>query len=525
MKKFVLGSCLGLALASALSAQNSVEGYVYEDTNQNGKKERNEKGIAQVAVTNGEEVVLTDQKGKYTLPIGDDQIISVIKPRDYQVAVNANNLPQFFYIHKPKGSPQTEFKGVPATGKLPRSVDFGLTRMKEKEEFTALIFGDPQPYTIEEVNHYAKGVVSELKNSKNISFGLSLGDLVGNDLSLFNPYIKATQAIGVPWYNVLGNHDLNFDVNEDVFSDETYEAHFGPANYAFNVGKVHFIVLDDVLYPDPRDQKGYWGGLRKDQLTFIENDLKHVPKDHLIVLAFHIPLSEPDGDAYRDEDRIALFELLKDYPNTLSLSAHTHIQKQDFFGRAEGWLQDEPHHHYNVGTTSGDWYSGKLNKQGVPISTMRDGTPKGYAFIHFRGNEYQIKYQVAGRPADYQMEVFHPKVVEKDRRNKSGIYVNFFIGSEKDSVMYRVDQGDWKPMKNIKAQDPAYEVSLYEWDLSDELLAGRRGSNAIESTHLWYARIPTKLDVGNHTIEIQATDMFGNSYTQKSSYRVALPKQ
>ena len=91
-------------------------------------------------------------------------------------------------------------------------------------------------------------------------------------------------------------------MENDTLSDETYEAHFGPANYAFNYGKVHFLVLDDVLYPDPRDGKGYWGGFREDQFQFIENDLKNVPKDHLVVLAMHIPLSEPDGvDTFRDE--------------------------------------------------------------------------------------------------------------------------------------------------------------------------------------------------------------------------------
>lgn len=55
---------------------------------------------------------------------------------------------------------------------------------------------------------------------------MSLGDLVGDDLSLFNPYIQATKAVGIPWYNLLGNHDLNFDVDTDKLSDETYEAHF-----------------------------------------------------------------------------------------------------------------------------------------------------------------------------------------------------------------------------------------------------------------------------------------------------------
>src|SRR5690606_41439605 len=118
-----------------------------------------------------------------------------------------------------------------------------------------------------------------------------------------------------------------------------------------------FIVLDDVLYPDPRDGKGYWGGFREDQLEFVKNDLKFVPKDHLIVLAFHIPISEPSGDPFQDASREALFDLLKPYPHTLSLSAHTHIQRQDFMDKSTGWKQDNPHHHYNVGTTSGYWYS------------------------------------------------------------------------------------------------------------------------------------------------------------------------
>lgn len=112
-------------------AQDSVKGYVFEDKNNDGIKDKKEEGIAQVAVTNGEQVVLTDKKGRYKLPIGEDNIISVIKPRDYQIPVNDNNLPQFFYNHKPEGSPKTKFEGVNPTGKLPKSVDFGLVSQKK----------------------------------------------------------------------------------------------------------------------------------------------------------------------------------------------------------------------------------------------------------------------------------------------------------------------------------------------------------------------------------------------------------
>ena len=316
-----------------LTAQTAVKGNVFEDLNQNGKKDKKEKGIAGIAITNGREVVLTDKKGNYELPLKSDAIIAVIKPSGYKIQSNSDNIPQFFYNYKPEGSPKSKFEGVAPTGKLPESVDFGLIPQKETADFTTLIFGDPQPYNLEEVDFFTRGIVSEVEGIKNIPFGLSMGDLVGNDLSLFNPYIQAVKKIGIPWYNLLGNHDLNFDAKADNQADETYEAHFGPSNYAFNYGKVHFIILDDVLYPDPRDNEGYWGGFTEEQMQFIENDLKVVPKDNLIVMAFHIPISEPDpkDDSFRDSDRQKLFELLKDFPNTLSLSAHTHMQRQDFF--------------------------------------------------------------------------------------------------------------------------------------------------------------------------------------------------
>ncbi|GAA4441678.1 calcineurin-like phosphoesterase family protein [Pontibacter saemangeumensis] len=522
-KPLVLLSAMLFSLA--VQAQTTVSGYVYGDANSNGKKERREKGVAGVAVTNGREVALTDRQGKYELPVGRENIISVIKPRGYKVALNKENLPQFYYIHKPQGSPDLEFKGVTATGKLPKSVDFAVVPYEEKEEFTALLFGDPQPYTKEEVDYFARGIVSEVKGVRNVQFGLSLGDLVGNDLSLFNPYIKAVRNVGIPWYNLLGNHDINFDAQSDSLSDETYEAHFGPANYAFNYGKVHFIVLDDVLYPDPRDGKSYWGGFREDQLDFVENDLKFVPKDHLVVLAFHIPLSESEeGDAFRDKDRQRLFDLLADFPHTLSLSAHTHLQKQDFFSREAGWKQDKPHHHYNAGTTSGDWYSGRLDKDGIPESTMRDGTPKGYAFLRFDGNRYVIDYKAAGHPKEYQLELFAPKVVPQGRRTSAGIYANFFMGSGQDTVMYRIDGGEWKEMAYQQDYDPAFLNRLHAWDFAEALVPGRRPSNAARSTHLWRGNIPTDLELGEHTIEVKATDMFGRQFTQKGSYRLEAPK-
>ena len=322
----------------------------------------------------------------------------------------------------------------------------------------------------------------------------------------------------LPWYNVMGNHDMNYDAPTDALSDETFEMNFGSANYAFNYGHAHFIVLDNILYPDPRDGKGYWGGYRLDQLLFLENDLKHVPKDKLIVLSQHIHMKNLSG--YREGDRQRLFDLLKEFDNVLVMSAHTHLQEQIEYTSAEGWMGRKPLHEYNAGTTSGDWYSGKKDANGLPDATMRDGTPQGYAFLHINGNHYSVDYKVAGREQEYQMNIHAPKVVPHKGRSSSQIVVNFFMGSRNDPVEYRIGNGKWVKMQYIEAADPSYSAKLFEWDFTDRLLPGRRPSNAVNSTHLWQGPIKTNLPPGEHLIEVRATDRYGKQHYGKRSYQI-----
>ena len=510
-----------------LSAQKIAKGYVFADDNNNGIKNKKEKGIPNIAVSNGTDVVLTDSDGKYSLPIADDNIIFVIKPAGYKLPLNEYNFPKSYYIHKPKGSPSSFYKGVEPTGELPESIDFGLIKYDESETYSSFIFGDSQTYSEQEVEYFTKGIVDEAKNRNGLTFGITLGDLVGDDLNLHASYKNAIKGMGLPWYNVIGNHDMNYDAKEDILSDETFESNFGPANYSFNYGKVHFIVLDDILYPNPVTGKGYLGGLREDQLRFVQNDLKYVNTDQLIVISMHIPLfDKQDNDAFRETDRQQLYSLLKDYPNVLVLSAHTHIQSNNFIWKANGLDRAKPIHEYNVGTTCGDWYSGTLNAKGLPTAIMRDGTPQGYAILNIKGNQYTLDYKAAGQPDDYQISIYNPKVVPyKGRWITSGIYANFFMGTENDIVEYRVDEGAWNKMTKIDDYDPAYYRYMQNWDYSDEVKPVRRPSNAQRCRHLWRANIPSTLSVGEHRIEVRATDMFGRVFTQNSSYQIKeLPK-
>jgi hypothetical protein len=516
-----------LFLTSTSVAQVAATGKVFVDQNNNGMLDSGEKGIPEVAVSNGRKVVLTNSEGRYSLEInGEDGKVFVIKPAGYDLPTDKLNRPQFYYLHKPDGSPELEFLGVQPTGSLPESVNFPLLKAEKKDKFRALLFGDPQPYTRQEVDYFDRDVVSELHNAEGYEFGITLGDIVGDDLDLFEPYSESVSKIGLPWFNVYGNHDMNFDAQSDSLADETFEATFGPPTYAFNHGNAHFIVLDDVVYPRADGASGYIGGLTDKQMAFIENDLKHVAKDKLVVLAFHIPLMSPDGQRFRLQDRRKLFDILEDYPHTLSLSAHTHIQQFRFYGVDEGWERLTPHIHYNVGTTSGDWWSGVPDERGIPPTKMRDGTPNGYAMLNIDGNTFTVDYKAAEYPSDYRMSIWGPEVVPQNSWHGAQLYVNYFLGSKYTNVAYRIKgKEDWRSMRHVKEQDPHVAALRQKWDTSQALLNGKRPSNPVESTHLWKTNVPNYLPLGEQTIEIRVTDMFGRTFYDNYTYEVVKPEQ
>lgn len=496
-------------------------GVVYHDLNRNGYREKMEPGITNVAVSNGKEVVLTDSQGAYKIGIHDDTAIFVIKPGNYEYPLDERNFPKFYYLHKPGGSPQLKYAGVQPTGALPASLDFALVDGSDSDEFSMLVLSDPQTYSVEEIEFYCKSAVEELKMLNGHAFGITLGDIVGDHPDFFEGINQATSQIGIPWFHSIGNHDENYDAREIRFADESFERHYGPSTYSFNQGKVHIIVLDDVIYPNNLTKSWYAGGLTEDQFSFVENDLRFVPKDHLVLLMMHIPFYNGGdlGENFLVEHRARLFELLADRPFTLSVSGHMHAQLHYFFDASHGWQQEKPHHHYTVGTTSGDWWSGELRKNGVPETTMYDGTPQGYNILRFNGNQYTYDYRVFGESEDYKMRVYGPKVVPFKKHYRGEFYVNFFQGSKNDVAEYSVNDGEWKKMRYVIDYDPYMCAIRQKWDASEELLSGVHPSNPVMCHHLWKARVPTDVLLGENVIRIRIKDMQGREFEDTYLYK------
>lgn len=536
MKNLSIAAFVLLISASAF-AQNVAKGFVFHDSNGNRLKEPTEKGIPEVAVSNGVDIVLTDESGAYEIPVSDDAVIFVIKPSNWTPPLNEDNLPQFYYLHKPNGSPANfNYKGVGATGALPEAINFPLYEEISAQNYKMVVFGDPQPYNIEMVDFLADDIISELIGKHQLKFGMTMGDIVGDDLNLFSPINQAVAKLGIPWYNVLGNHDINYMAPTDELSDETFESVYGPATYAFVYGDAHFIVVDNVIHESIVGSRSYVGGLRQDQLEFVDNYLQIVPKNHLVVMAMHIPLAE-HGESFRQSDQKKLFDLLKDFPNTLSISAHSHVHNHMFFHQdSSDWQQAMPHHHFNVGTTSGSWWNGMRNEVDIPHTMMRDGTPNGYSFITFNGTDYVIDWKVAGSPEDHRMNIHLPREIIAQSTDTVLLTVNFFNGSEQSDLEYRIEGiSGWTEMEKVDKYDPFYlkihqrwqrfkQINLMEqWEETIDPAVSPPGTpmpTPRKSTHLWEANIGSNFPTGRHTIEVRAKDRYGRVFTRYSTFRV-----
>ena len=531
-KPFSFGLPL-VCLLAVSSLADTLGGKVFDDLNRNGRADPDEPGIAGVRVSNGRDVTLTDAGGEYGLEVHGDSIVFITKPAGYMTPLNSYRLPRFYYLHRPDGSPPgLRYPGIAPTGPLPERIDFALHRQEEPARFEAILFADPQPQTEAELDYIRDGVVRELIGT-DAAFGMTMGDILFDDLSMFPRYNRIIAMLGMPWYNVPGNHELNFLAPSDDYSLETFSNWYGPPYYAFEYADAVFVVLDDVRYRgaapspgNPRASGGYDAALGEAQLAWLEAELEHVPTDRLLVLAMHVPLvtrSYPGGV----EDRQALFDLLGDYPNLYAMAGHTHTTQHVWIGEEDGYRGAEAFHHHVLTTVSGSWWSGPFDAQALPISMQRDGTPRGYHRMHVDGTDVRVSFKAAGRPDSYQMRILldaahhgpgggyrdsrpgalYDGRINEDQVAAAAVLVNLFDGGPKSTVRFQVNDGAWVDMERVPRTDPSY----LEW--------AERHSDVIKpwvepgpSTHLWTADLPDDLGPGTHLVSVVATDEFGATH-------------
>lgn len=218
--------------------------------------------VAGVSVTDGRNVVKTDENGEFTLQ-------GWRKTRFITVTVPAGYWTEDYYIPADK---QTE------------SYDFTL-------EGSDIAAGSAHSFLqISDTEIGEDGVgewldyVKELADEQKPAFLIHTGDIC------YEPGLKRhlsdmnTDNMGLPVRYIIGNHDYV----DGKYGEQLFESIYGPVWYSFEVGNVHYVVTPFQTGGD------YSSGYKDDdRWRWLENDLANTSEDMKIIIFNHNkPVSE-----------------------------------------------------------------------------------------------------------------------------------------------------------------------------------------------------------------------------------------
>jgi len=433
-------------------------------------RKRGEQGVAGVVVSDGLSSVATTASGEFEL-VSDTRarFVNLSLPRGYEV-------PPRFY----------EPLVFDAAGEARVAFDLDVAE-DDGERHKFLGFGDTQIGNESDVRklQHATADVAKLAARERFAFGVTCGDLVDDALDLFDDYKACVKTIGAPFFQVVGNHDL--DAERSATRDtRAYERHFGPAYYSFNRGVVHYVVLNDVFWIGG----GYIGFISDEQLSWLASDLGHVERGSPVVVFAHIPfsctVSERIGGKIAPHEsqvtnRARVLELLEPFAARF-ITAHTHENEHVF--------HDKVHEHV-LGTVCGAWWTGPI---------CWDGTPNGFHVFEARGETLSWHFRATGQSPDVQARLYEPGA---DPSRPHEWIANVWNWDPEWTVVW-YEGGDRRgEMSRARGLDPM-AVSLYQ----GEYKPLQRGDwvEPILTDHLFYAH------GANITVEI--TDRFGHSTVQ-----------
>lgn len=445
------------------------------------------RAVPGVVVSDGDRCAVTDAEGRFTLPRNDRaRFVFVSTPAGY--ASPSDGSVVRFYL--PVDEERTSY-------------DFTLQRNTlDDTRHGFVVTADPQIFArkefrlLEEAAEDIRRTVQAAVADRRPMHGICVGDITSGDHAFYPEYNAVMDRAGIPFRNAMGNHDMKIWGRSFETSLAPYEAAYGPSYYSYNVGRVHYVVLNDNFFIG-RDWY-YIGYLEERQLLWLEEDLRQVAPGTTVVVALHIPTMYKDKQTrpfdYPSAKRSlcnyrALYDLLEPY-NAHIVSGHMHTMENSDI--RPGLYE------HNVAALCGAWWQG-------PICT--DGTPAGYAVFEIDGDSVAWYYKATGEPRDFQLKIYDAK---DDPSFAGRIVANVWNCDPSWQVEMHADGGQPVPMERMTAVDPQARA-LY----ADPSRLDHKWITVIPSDHYYAAPLPA----GVRRVRVTARDRFGTVYQAEKRIR------
>ena len=536
MRKTTLLTALATMALAMLSpvqatAQNDTLKFTGTITDQKGRPMRG------VVVSNGFTCVQTDTKGNYELPY--------------------NSATKFVYFTVPADCEAPTHSATDNTACFYRQVvdsvkryDFQLTRMPRGKEksYKLIVIGDPQvtnaygPYFqgpndnavrksdidrfTDETMANIKKTLASLPDDMPV-YALSMGDNVqyygGYNEKLEGQMRAVLGSTRMRTFSVIGNHDQD---GKALFKRKWEEA-WGPTDYSFDRGNVHYVCINNVIYY--RGGAYYQPGeLTDEQMAWLESDLSLVPKNKMVVLSYHIPFTfgnrtlKPNpndmGKGHYASNRLEKILLMLDkFKGYQLFCGHTHFAINNEIELNGRQVLERCH-----AAACGDIWQSNLNI---------DGVPNGYYVYSVKGNKIDDCYYKGTRwDKSRQMTLF---LADTDFNGESyaadwnlprgkGIIVANVFNADSGWQLFAIENGVKTEMTRLQktpCQD-AFAVGYHHKYVKSNpynFLSKRSGYLKMKHWYFYQPKDPKAI------VTIVAKDRYGNTYTETSDKVVTEP--
>ena len=493
-------------------------------------------GVENVVVSDGAEVTVTNEKGIYQLKSAKKWgYVFISVPSGYEVP-SVGVLPQFH-------------RALKNSADVVERADFKLEKVDGQDSYKIFMLGDMhlanRTGDLGQFAQFTSDLTDYMTRHKGEKmYALTLGDMTWDlywysHSYYFPQYLNTvnSQIKNLQIFHTMGNHDNDFQTRSDYDAAVKYVDQICPTYYSFNIGKVHYVVMDDIDCSsyDGTKSRNYVKSLSAEQLDWLAKDLSHVAKTTPVVVAMHAQVFYPTTSGFKiDHDPVntqRLFDILDGY-TVRFVTGHTH---KLFNVTPDAPIVDGHNfREYNSGSVCASWWwSGNLTP-GIHIGT--DGTPGGYGIWDVTGTDFQCLYKSTGWPEEYQFRSYDLNNVHFSMAdvplmpsdisasvNAYMQYVNAYPQNNDNEVLINIWNwnSDWTlsvvdenrktlPYTEVWAYDPLHIAALSVKRFNNAGLKSTPSFITDKFTHFF----KVKADDADTDLVITVKDEFGNEWTE-----------
>lgn len=494
--------------------------------------------LSGVVVSDGIEVTQTDHQGRYWLSSAKKNgSVFISIPAGYEVMTQGTR--PLFWAH------------LTAPVTVAEQHDFNVTKVDNEDHILLAVTDMHLANLYNDIEQLCTGFVPSIKEVVRNAKGKRVYTLNTGDMSFdmywhssnysIESYKKTLETISYPTpvFHAIGNHDNDPAVpctdSTDFVSAKRYRQAFGPSHYSFNIGRIHYVVLDNIIYlNEPKGKeaesivgsRNYVRRVTEEQLAWLKKDLELVPdKTTPIVVGMHAGAYHYEGISQKvtnwfskPEYTTQLTSCFDGFDNVHYITGHSHCNHTTY-------VNDHLTEH-NLGAVCGSWWvSGANHFQNL----CPDGSPSGYGVFEIKGKKIEWHYQSIDGGAKRQFRAFdmnevrryyteskelatfiahYPHRTDFRKIEDNMIYLNVWNWAPDWQISVKENNKELK-VEPILAEDPLYTIS---YELLKIKIAGIYPSSYKErlQNHIFRVRASSRTS----TLKIKVTDRFGRIYTE-----------